>query len=179
MKVTDELSFNFVRMDIDECISDLLLTEDKLTVAGFGSFILEELPSAIHPGEHSFKPPSKKISFDTSLKETDNILEKCLMEKFHLSEDEVRLSIRNFVSDLKHALQEKGAYELGSVGKFYYDIEKQLKFAAAPSKNFLLTSYGLPEFVSKPILRTENIPVPASVKQEPEKKKRKFIWFRF
>jgi nucleoid DNA-binding protein len=169
----------FAVMEISDCISELLIHSDSVVIPTFGILKSQEVSAAIHPGENSFRPPNKKISFEAVAAEEDDVLAKCVEQKFRTSQEESIEALKIFVKEINDALHATGAYELKGIGKFYYDIEKHLQFTATPSKNFLLSSFGLPEFVSKPILRPENIPTYSVIKQAPEKKKRKFIWFRF
>ena len=153
--------------------------ETSVTISGLGSLKTEESSATIHPGENSFLPPNKKIVFESSAESGDEFLANTLQKKNGINREEARQAIMNFVKEIKSGLQNKGAYELEGIGKFYYDIERHLQFAPFPGKNFLRSSFGLQEFISKPILRPENISGYSVHKPVIEKKKRKFIWFRF
>jgi len=166
-------------MNVAEGIELLLQSHERVVIPDLGVFVTEEVSASIHPAEHSFHPPHKKISFRSEHDKRDSRLKDFLREKNKNSEEDIDEELRRFVSEIKNSLQEKGAYELQGVGKFYFDIERKLQFASLPEKNFLLSSFGLPEFISKPILRPENIPNYTIKKSAPEKKKKKFIWFRF
>jgi nucleoid DNA-binding protein len=167
-------------MEIAECIAELLLKGDKVTISGLGVLKTEWASATIHPVENSFLPPNKKVIFESAAIADDEILAKSLEKENGIRREEALAAIKNFVSEIKNSLQEKGAYEVRGVGKFYYNIEKHLQFAPLADMNFLLSSFGLQEFVSKPILRPENISGYSVNKPVIEKKKkRKFIWFRF
>jgi nucleoid DNA-binding protein len=166
------------RMLMAECIAALLMEQDAVVLPGFGSFRTEVVSAMIHPGENSFHPPSKKVYFDHSVTAEDHSIEKWLTEHGGLSAAEAGEVLRNFLRELMSSLKDKGGYELDGIGRFYYDIERQLQFSPQPGRNFLIDSFGLPEFVSSPVLRRENITAYSAQKPAEEKKKRRFIWFR-
>src|SRR5204863_10006858 len=114
-----------------------------------------------------------------SIADNDGALIEMISRKETSSKDFATRTVRDFVEEIKNSLNEKGAYELKGIGKFYLDIEKKLRFISQPDKNYLLSSFGLPEFTSKPVLHPENIPAYTRRPLKQERKKRKFIWFRF
>ena len=152
---------------------------DRVIIPGFGALQAEYHTASIHPAEHSFEPPQKKFSFNPSLKAEDDLLIEKISNTETQSKEEAAKRVKDFIEVIEASLREKGAYELKGIGKFYVDIEKELKFTSHPDKNYLLSSFGLPEFVSKPVLRRENIPSYSVQPPKQDKKKRKFIWFRF
>jgi hypothetical protein len=168
-------------MNVDEYLAELLLQYDYVVIPGFGALQTEYHTASIHPAQHSFEPPQKSFSFQPSFKVEDDLLVEKISNTEGQSKEEAAKRIKDFVEVIETTLHEKGAYELKGIGKFYVDIEKELKFTSHPDKNYLLSSFGLPQFVSKPVLRRENIPSYSvqPPKPEKEKKKRKFIWFRF
>jgi len=169
----------FVAMNVSKFIAELLMHHDCLIIPGFGVITGEEKSAGIHPVQHSFQPPEKFFSFNAATTGGDNLLVELISKKEVCSKEFATKTVRGFVEEIKNSLKEKGAYELKGIGKFYLDIEKKLRFISQPDKNYLLSSFGLPEFISKPVLHPENIPAysPRPLKQE--RKKRKFIWFRF
>jgi len=166
-------------MEISGCITELLLQNDSVTIEGFGTLIAGYGSASVHPVQHMFQPPKKVLSFDASLKTGDKNLVNAISKMNDVSESESIQSLRHFVDEIERVLKEKGAYELPGIGKFYFDIEKQLKFSSHPEKNLLLSSYGLHEFISMAVVHPENIPSYSVAPPKPEKKKRRFIWFRF
>ncbi len=166
-------------MKISECIGKLLQHYELVVIPGFGILHTEEVSATIHPVEHSFRPPHKKFSFEPATAKDDRMLTNSFAELNRITHEQAIEELKKLLDEIKNSLHDKGAYELEGIGKFYYDIERHLQFASHPEKNFLLSSHGLPEFAMKPILRPENIPTYSTAKSTPEKKKRKFIWFRF
>ncbi|MEO5673383.1 MAG: hypothetical protein ABIQ74_01935 [Chitinophagales bacterium] len=165
-------------MQVGEYIAELLLTSDHVIIPGFGTITSGYQPASIHPVQHSFQPPAKKFSFNPAITRSDRVLEKFILERDNLTEDAVNTLIAGFMDEINSSLKEKGSYALKGIGKFYFDVEKKLQFTSYPDKNYLLSSFGLPEFISKPVLHPENMASYSSAPKK-EKKKRRFIWFRF
>jgi nucleoid DNA-binding protein len=166
-------------MQVGEYIAELLLNNEQVIIPGFGAITSGYQPAAIHPVQHSFQPPAKKFSFNPSITGSDRVLEKIILERENLTEEAVNTWIAGFTDEINSSLKEKGSYSLKGIGKFYYDVEKKLQFTSHPDKNYLLPSFGLPDFISKPVLHPENIPSYSSAPKKEEKKKRRLIWFRF
>ena len=61
---------------IDKHISQLLFDHECVTVSGFGSFIIREYPAEINIATHMFRPSTKRVSFNPSIKENDGLLAK-------------------------------------------------------------------------------------------------------
>lgn len=166
-------------MKVTESIAELLLKHDYVIIPRFGIITGEEKGTTIHPVQYSFIPPQKFFSFIPSPTAGDNLVVETLSKMEMVTKEEATKGLFDFTEEVKASLQEKGAFELNGIGKFYFDIEKKLQFTSRPDKNYLLSSFGLPEFISKPVLHPENIPAHPPPPPRPERKKRRFIWFRF
>lgn len=165
-------------MKVTESIAELLLQYDYVIIPLLGTITSEEKAATIHPVQYSFLPPQKIFVFDPSHMAGDDLLVEMISKKEMITKEEATKGLLEFTEEVRTSLKEKGAFELNGIGKFYFDIEKKLQFTSRPDKNYLLSSFGLPEFISKPVLHPENIPAhPPPPKLE--KKKRRFIWFRF
>ena len=63
-------------MNIGTYISELLFKHDCIVVANFGGFVCQEFGAQINEATQMFVPPSKKVSFQAALKETNLVLER-------------------------------------------------------------------------------------------------------
>src|SRR6266446_2523517 len=115
-------------MKVSKYIAELLLQHDCVIISGFGAISAEEKTSAIHPAQHSFKPPEKKFSFNAAITKGDDLLVETISKKETCSREFTTRTVREFIEEIKTSLKEKGAYELKGIGKFYLDIEKKLQF---------------------------------------------------
>lgn len=163
-------------MKIDSEISSLLFENDSVNLPGFGCFTADYGHAYVHPAQHLFKPPYKKIIFSKTENPKDISLLRKVVESNNLTEQMAAQQIKLFVEDIQTALAQKGDFVIESVGKFYLDIEKNLLFTADFSTNYLLSSYGLDHFISQPVIRKENmIPSVGAKSVSSEKKKGKRI----
>lgn len=165
-------------MTIEEHICKLLQTSNAVRIPGFGAIIATYAPARIHPAQHLFQPPHKALSFDKDLVQDDGVLTQYVSKVSNVSPAEAQRRILLFVNDSNESLKKTGNCLMPGIGRFYFDIEKQLQFIPDYTNNFLLASYGLSDFISHPILRPENIPSYATQPLQ-EKKRKRFIWFRF
>ena len=66
--------FNFVFMQFDTYISDLLYRYECVIIPDFGAFLTNSVSAQIHESTHTFYPPKKVISFNEQLKNNDGLL---------------------------------------------------------------------------------------------------------
>ncbi len=168
-----------MHMNVPEYLCKLLLRNDKVVIPGFGALVAAYAPASIHPTQHLFQPPHKSLSFDKDVAAQDDLLIFYISNFENISFEAAKKKVSDFVTDIERDLVQKGSYLAPGIGKFYFDIEKQQQFLADNTNNFLLSSYGLNDFISAPVLRPENISGYAQKSVAPGKKKRRFIWFRF
>src|SRR5204862_3993854 len=102
----------FVAMNVSKCIAELLMQHDCVIVPGFGAIAAEMKSASIHPAQHSFQPPTKDFSFDSSIADNDGALIEMISRKETSSKDFATRTVRDFVDEIKNSLNEKGAYEL-------------------------------------------------------------------
>ncbi|MEZ5083597.1 MAG: hypothetical protein R2750_09120 [Bacteroidales bacterium] len=169
-------------MDIGFYISKLLFTNDCVILPGFGGFVTSYAPAKIHPINHSFFPPSKKILFNSQLKRDDGLLLDFIATHENLSYADVKSQAIEFVIDVVERLNRKQKVQFDKIGILQKDIEGNILFEPDQETNYLEDSFGLNSFVSPPIIRKsaqqrleskfiDRRPVPVR-----EKKNRKVYW---
>ncbi|MGB3075930.1 MAG: hypothetical protein WBB36_11445 [Chitinophagales bacterium] len=166
-------------MEVTDYICKLLLYKDCVVIPGFGTLETAYAPATVHPTQHLFQPPHKSLSFSKNVAAQDELLIQYISSEESCNYESAKEKVKQYVMIIEHELLTKGSYLAKGIGKFYFDIEKQQQFLADNTNNYLLSSYGLSDFISPPVLRPENIPGYAKSPLKGEKKKRKFIWFRF
>ncbi|MGI8893894.1 MAG: SPOR domain-containing protein [Bacteroidia bacterium] len=170
-------------MKIDQHISELLYHHDCVIVPGFGGFVTNSQPARIHPVQHQFYPPSKSLGFNIHLRRNDGLLANNISQIEIVSYEEALRLITDFVNSCNDKLNQDKSCAIEKVGKLYFDVEKNLRFEADNSTNYLMDSFGLTIIQSPPIKRdTLKDKVEKQVKyREPlkplrEGEKRKFPW---
>lgn len=141
---------------IEKYIKELLFEQDCVILPGFGAFLGHYVAADIHPLTHKFLPPSKRLAFNSQLKNNDGLLIEAVSLGEKMSREEVRSLVEQFVSRLNHTLETRRFAELKDLGKFFYNQEGKLEFEPDNTINFLEDSYSLPELIFKPIERNSN-----------------------
>ena len=84
-------------MQLKQLIKELIYTNDCVTIPGFGSFIANKFPSIYIKEESKFYPPSRRITFNSKIKNNDGLLANFISTKSKISYDEALKKIHNEV----------------------------------------------------------------------------------
>jgi len=144
-------------MDIPAVIKSLLYHHSCVIIPGFGGLVTEYASAEVHPVQHIFHPPHKKLAFNRNLNSNDGLLIAELSRTENISFEESALRLQQYVRQMESALKAKGIFLLPGIGKFYFDVEKNLQFKEEEHRNFLLPSYGLDQFIAHPVLRRDEV----------------------
>lgn len=143
-------------MNVLQYISELLYAHNCVIIPDFGGFIANQVSAGIHPVTHRFYPPRKEILFNSSLKTNDGLLANYMATKENISYEQAMQEIQSFVGESKVLLQNSEKLTVARVGVIFYDTTGTLQFNPDNDFNYLISSYGLPEFTS-PAIQRENI----------------------
>ncbi len=146
--------YNFVTMNIESYISQLLYRYQCVTVPGFGAFLTEIQSAQLIESSHSFFPPKKVISFNSHLKNNDGLLANHIAQAEKTSYEYAVSAIQYEVFNWKKALQENGLFSIKNVGNFSLNADANLVFTPSDQTNYLTNSFGLSAFVS-PVVKRE------------------------
>ncbi|MEZ5198450.1 MAG: SPOR domain-containing protein [Bacteroidales bacterium] len=134
-------------------ISELLFRYDCIIVPGLGGFVTNYEPARIHPINHTFSPPSKSILFNSSLTKDDGLLLHTMSSAENISYEEAKSNLSEFVKACLLKLENGEKLNFKHVGILKRSIEGNLLFEPDTSVNYLEESFGLPSFISPPIIR--------------------------
>jgi cell division protein FtsN len=144
-------------MNVDKHISELLFEHDCVIVPEFGGFVANYAPAKIHPVQHSFSPPSKKIVFNSNLRVNDGLLANHISSVAGGGYPQALRHIQHFVDSTRTELQQGRKVKVSDVGTLYLDVEKNIQFEPDDQVNYLLDSFGLAGFQSPGIKRDNGI----------------------
>ncbi len=147
--------YNFVTMNIESYISQLLYRYQCVTVPGFGAFLTEIQSAQLIESSNSFFPPKKVISFNVHLKNNDGLLANHIAQAEKSSYEYAVSAIQYEVHNWKKALQENGFFAIKNVGNFSFNSDKNLVFTPYDQTNYLTNSFGLSAFVSPMVKREQ------------------------
>jgi cell division septation protein DedD len=139
-------------MMIAKYIQSLLTEHDCVILPQFGGFVASYAPATIHPTQHLFAPPSKKVMFNKNLNANDGLLANTLVNNEGFTYNEALQQITIFVQNIKQQLQQGTKFTIDEVGTLYLDIERNICFEPSAT-NLLLDSFGLAPFQSPAIKR--------------------------
>ena len=145
--------YNFVSMNIEPYIAQLLYRYQCVTVPGFGAFLTEIKSAQLIESSNSFFPPKKMISFNAYLKNNDGLLANHIAQAEKTSYEYAISAIQFEVFNWKKALQENGLFSIKNVGNFSLNADKNLIFTPYDQTNYLTNSFGLSAFVSPMVKR--------------------------
>lgn len=145
--------YNFVTMNIESYIAQLLYRYQCVTVPGFGAFLTEIQSAQLIESSNSFFPPKKIISFNAYLKNNDGLLANHIAQAEKTSYEYAISAIQYEVFSWKKALQENGLFSIKNVGNFSLNADKNLIFTPFDQTNYLTNSFGLSAFVSPMVKR--------------------------
>ena len=140
---------------IIEAISDLLFVRDTVVVPGLGAFIKKPVSAKVNPVANYFSMPSSEITFDSNLREDNELVVRYLSEKSNISEDEAKKLLAKFVSDCFNTLKDKKKLVLNGIGTLSYDGDN-LVFKQDMSVNYNSDVFGLADFTPQPVLRSKS-----------------------
>ena len=140
-------------MKIDKHISDLLFQYDCVIIPEFGGFVANYAPATIHPTQHIFTPPSKKIVFNKNLKNNDGLLANHISGEEKLTYENAYNIIRSYVAECNEELKRGKKFTITHVGTLHLDVERNIQFDPDKNTNYLIDSFGLTSFQSPAIKR--------------------------
>ena len=141
-------------MKIGTYISELLFNHDCVVVANFGGFVCQEFNAHINEATQMFVPPSKKVSFQSALTETNLLLERYIVKQQNVSFDAAKEIIASEVALWREELRQGNHIKLEDFGRIYIDNKRKISFQSDINANFNSDSFGLGIF-RFPVLREE------------------------
>ena len=135
-------------MQLSKAINSLLYTNDCVTVPGFGSFIVNKFSSVYDEKKGKFYPPSKRVSFNSKIKNNDGLLANFISEKESISYEVAVKNIHNEVISWKKKLNTEPIL-LDNIGELSYNSDENIIFSPDLDSNHFLGSYGLPSIYYK------------------------------
>jgi hypothetical protein len=139
--------------DLGLYISELLHGHDCVIVPGFGGILANYRPASIHPTQHLFHPPSKRLVFNRSLTGNDGLLANHIASIEQVKYKTALDFIEKEVNKMVQQLQSGEKVQWKNIGVLQLDVEKNIQFHPADTVNYLSDSFGLHEFQVPLILR--------------------------
>jgi CCDC81-like prokaryotic HU domain 2/CCDC81-like prokaryotic HU domain 1 len=155
-----------MQIDIAAHIEKLLFLHDSLAIPALGGFTATRTPASADFAGGTVNPPAKTLSFSENLTVDDGILVDELMRAHHISAEDARNIISEFVEKTHQLLGQREIVTLNGVGRLYKNYVQKIQFLP-DAANFNTASYGLPPLQFSPIARSREIEKPLEPTQTP------------
>ena len=94
-------------MQLENLIKELIYTNDCVTIPDFGSFIANRFPSIYNKEESKFYPPSRRITFNSKIKNNDGLLASFISKENNISYDQAVKKIHEEVVKWKRVINKE------------------------------------------------------------------------
>jgi len=132
-------------MEISQHIKNLLLTNERVILGGFGAFDSKHIPARIDKETKSMTPPFKIVIFNPEYKEAEGLLAKYMAEKEGISFDNANEQISEYVKTITTKLDSGDEVVFKDLGEFKKAADGSYEFSYKSEDNLLLNSFGLPK----------------------------------
>lgn len=132
-----------IQKQITDTIKDLLLEHNYVCIPQLGGFVSKYSPAKILADKDLIVPPSKKISFNSDLKEDDGLLIHAFANRNHISIQKAESLINSFVQSAFVSLDEGKKVILEKIGSLRFNQHLNIEFESDTFENFNPNSYGL------------------------------------
>lgn len=147
-------------MALERDIHQLLYAHDCVIVPGFGGFLTHYRPARLDEQRQMVHPPAKDLSFNRHLTRTDGLLTDHVARSTGADFVSAGREVDAEVEGWKKRLDADGRLELGRIGTFFRDAERNLQFEPDKRVNFLKDAYGLRAVSAVPVEVARPAPVP-------------------
>jgi len=151
-------------------INDLLYRYDCVIVPDFGGFVTNKKGASLNESNHTFYPPSKQVTFNAHLKDSDGLLTNYIASAENISFEKASTAISLSVIKWQNEIQTK-PLEIGNIGVLTLNENRQIIFTPNYNVNYLSESFGLENVASSLINRKETVVKPLIPISEKEPKK--------
>ncbi len=157
-------------MEISQHIKNLLKTNEKVILGGFGAFNSKQISAKYDAETKTMNPPHKVIVFDQNTKEDAGLLAKHMAEQENFSLDNANEQIREYVKMINSRLSSGQKVEFKDLGTFDQSSDGILNFTFLSADNLLIDSFGLSSVSLD--AKSENVPTKQPVKKKPVERKK-------
>ncbi|HOO96043.1 MAG TPA: hypothetical protein PLH60_09560 [Proteiniphilum sp.] len=144
-------------------IEFLLHDHNCVIIPGFGGFVVNNLP-ARRDGIATFHPPVSELVFNRYLTHNDGLLAQSFMKSDSIPFEAAMQKIEHAVQEMLRELREGKKIELGALGQFEMNSDKQ--FVYKPTAYVQPLFFGLKTASLKPLVQMQ----PSTVKTHGEQK---------
>ena len=157
-------------MEISQHIKNLLLSNERVILGGFGAFDSKHIPARIDKETKTMTPPFKIVVFNPDYKEAEGLLAKHMAEKEGISFDNANEQISEYVKTIKTKLESGEKVIFPDLGEFHKAENGNYEFSYRSEDNLLVDSFGLPKVSLSEQDKKTTIPPKKDLRKAPIKK---------
>ena len=131
---------------------------DCVILPGFGGFIAHAVPAYYVSEEHLYYPPSRSISFNTSITMNDGLLAQRYMRSYNVDYAQAVYLIDVAIEKLRDTLDEEGSVTIPRIGTIKQDIHQTVQFVAEPAGISSPLHFGLGTFAISTLAQLQVLP---------------------
>ncbi|WP_020527275.1 HU family DNA-binding protein [Flexithrix dorotheae] len=137
---------------VEQYLMEALLEKEKVSIPGFGTFSTEVKNAIIREDEGVIMPPTKKVNFvdDTAYSLGYDSLVEFVVEKKHVTAEEIEEDIKKFNEKVKEAVENGERITIEGLGHFEKGVFNNIAFKPIEEPNIFPASFGLPKIQVKP-----------------------------
>lgn len=139
-------------------VQELLYKHNSVIIPSFGGFTASYKPASIDHVQGVIFPPSKDLKFNRYLTINDGVLVQHICESKGWTREEAEEGLKDWVTEIKSALERREMLDFPKVGRLYLDYEGNFRFLQ-DNTNYNRTSFGLPTVGFYPVTRNRQAPV--------------------
>lgn len=143
--------------NLTELFKDILLTQESITIPGFGTFETTYQPAQLDEKTGTIYPPAKIVTLNTNKQtDKDNMLETYLLQTQPVNQTTARQQIEQLVKDINDKLSKNESVTIDEVGIIAKDEKGDIMLKSVPN-HLLIDNYGMDPVdveAAKPAQRT-------------------------
>lgn len=145
--------FNFVFMQFERYISDLLYRYECVIIPEFGAFLTQNVSAQIHDSTHAMYPPKKVLSFNEQLTSNDGLLANYISNVEKIPFENANKKIAKKVKRLKSYLTAGETLSFANIGTIILNAQGNIAFEPSNEVNFRADAFGLSQFIAPAVQR--------------------------
>lgn len=151
-------------MNLSPVICDLLLHNQKVTIPGFGTFIIIQRPAQLNRVTRVLTPPSKVVRFDMNQQNDDGLISGYLINKLKQDKESAVKAVEDFAGNLRSSLTNAGVVAIDGLGTLTRLKSGDIEFSADEELTRRISLFDLPKIsIPAPPAAEKVVPVAASV----------------
>lgn len=165
-------------LNIQDYLIEVLLFSEKVSLPGFGSFIIKKKSADISGS--TVTPPKSELEFDSTDTMDDDLFSRKISEAEDISQDEAQQKVFEYIDSIRFSLDKGESFKIIGLCTLFRDDNNKVSLEKDPAlmldyENFGLESFELDNFEDEPIEELEKSIAPENKKASSAQEAKKEI----